>query len=253
MPGQEAFFETQRYFGRRLATAGVAVRLNERATAAALATFDEVILATGVHPRTPELPGIDHPKVISYPDLLSGRKVAGQAVAIIGAGGIGFDVAEFLVHSGQAPQLEHYLREWGVDDAQGPRGGLLPAPQPPEPARQVFLLQRKTDRMGADLGKSTGWIHRSALKAMKVKMRGGIHYERIDDEGLWIRDGKDAGSKCLAVDNVILCAGQVSERSLVAPLEAAGKVVHLIGGADLAAELDAQRAIRQGAELAAKI
>ena len=253
VPGKEEFFETLRYFGRRLATAGVTVRLNERATVEALATFDEVILATGVHPRTPELPGLDHPKVISYPDLLSGRKVAGPAVAIIGAGGIGFDVAEFLVHSGQAPQLEQYLREWGVDGSQGPRGGLLPAPRPPEPARQVFLLQRKTDRMGADLGKSTGWIHRSALKAMKVKMRGGIHYERIDDAGLWIRDGQDAGSKCLAVDSVILCAGQVSERSLVAPLEAAGKVVHLIGGADLAAELDAQRAIRQGAELAAKI
>jgi 2,4-dienoyl-CoA reductase (NADPH2) len=253
VPGKEEFYETLRYFGRRLAAAGVTVRLNERATAAVLATFDEVILATGVHPRTPDLPGIDHPMVISYPDLLSGRKVAGKAVAVIGAGGIGFDVAEFLVHSGQAPQLEHYLNEWGVDGAQGQRGGLLPAPQPPEPARQVFLLQRKTDRMGADLGKSTGWIHRSALKAMKVKMRGGIHYERIDDAGLWIRDGKDAGSKCLAVDSVILCAGQVSERSLVAPLQAAGKVVHLIGGAQLAAELDALRAIRQGAELAAKI
>ncbi len=253
VPGKEEFFETLRYFERRLATAGVTVRLNERATAATLATFDEVILASGVHPRTPDLPGIDHPKVISYPDLLSGRKVAGHTVAVIGAGGIGFDVAEFLVHSGTAPQLESYLSEWGVDVSQGLRGGLLPAPRPPEPARQVFLLQRKTDRMGADLGKSTGWIHRSALKAMKVKMRGGIHYERIDDEGLWIRDGKDADGQCLAVDSVILCAGQVSERSLVAPLEAAGKVVHLIGGADLAAELDAQRAIRQGAELAAKI
>jgi len=253
VPGKEEFFETLRYFGRRLATAGVTLRLGERATPEALAPFDEVILATGVQSRTPDIPGVDHPKVISYPDLLSGRKVAGRTVAIIGAGGIGFDVAEFLVQAESAPQADRYLREWGVDAAQAHRGGLLPAPQVPEPARKVFLLQRKTDRMGADLGKTTGWIHRATLKAMKVKMQGGIHYERIDNEGLWIRDGKDAGAKCLAVDSIILCAGQVSERSLVAPLQAAGKPIHLIGGADLAAELDAQRAIRQGAELAAKI
>ena len=253
VPGKEEFFETLRYFGRRLATAGVTLRLGERATVETLAPFDEVILATGVQSRTPDIPGVDHPKVISYPDLLSGRKVAGRAVAIIGAGGIGFDVAEFLVQAEPAPQVDRYLREWGVDATQAHRGGLLPAPQVPEPARQVYLFQRKTDRMGADLGKTTGWIHRATLKAMKVKMQGGIHYERIDDEGLWIRDGKDAGAKCLAVDSIILCAGQVSERSLVAPLQAAGKPIHLIGGADLAAELDAQRAIRQGAELAAKI
>ena len=253
VPGKEEFFETLRYFGRRLATAGVTVRLGEWATAEALAPFDEVILATGVLARTPDIPGLDHPKVISYPDLLSGRKTAGQVVAVIGAGGIGFDVAEYLVQPRQAPQVEHYLSEWGVDGSHAHRGGLLPAPLPPQPARQVFLLQRKTDRMGADLGKTTGWIHRAGLKAMKVKMQGGIHYERIDDRGLWIRDGKDAGSKCLAVNSIILCAGQVSERSLVAPLAALGKVVHLIGGADLATELDAQRAIRQGAELAAKI
>jgi 2,4-dienoyl-CoA reductase (NADPH2) len=179
--------------------------------------------------------------------------VAGPTVAVIGAGGIGFDVAEFLVQPEHAPQVDRYLAEWGVDGAHAHRGGLLPAPRPPEPARKVFLLQRKTERMGADLGKTTGWIHRATLKAMQVKMQGGVHYERIDDEGLWIRDGKDAGSRCLAVDSVILCAGQVSERSLEAPLKAAGLKVHLIGGADLAVELDAQRAIRQGAELAAKI
>ncbi|MCC6513251.1 MAG: NADPH-dependent 2,4-dienoyl-CoA reductase [Geothrix sp.] len=253
VPGKEEFFETLRYFGRRLATAGVTLRLGERATPEALAPFDEVILATGVQSRTPDIPGVDHPKVISYPDLLSGRKVAGRTVAIIGAGGIGFDVAEFLVHAEHAPQVDRYLREWGVDAAQAHRGGLLPALQGSEPARKVHLLQRKTNRMGADLGKTTGWIHRATLKAMKVKMLGGIHYERIDDEGLWIRDGKDAGARCLAVDSIVLCAGQVSERSLVAPLQAASKPIHLIGGADLAAELDAQRAIRQGAELAAKI
>ncbi len=253
VPGKEEFHETLRYFGRRLATAGVTLRLGERATPELLAPFDEVILATGVQSRTPDIPGVDHPKVISYPDLLSGRKVAGRTVAIVGAGGIGFDVAEFLVQAEHAPQVDRYLREWGVDAAHAHRGGLLPAAPGSEAARKVYLLQRKTDRMGADLGKTTGWIHRATLKAMKVKMQGGIHYERIDDEGLWIRDGKDAGAKCLAVDSIILCAGQVSERSLLVPLQTAGKPVHLIGGADLAAELDAQRAIRQGAELAAKI
>jgi 2,4-dienoyl-CoA reductase (NADPH2) len=253
VPGKEEFFETLRYFGRRLAAAGVTVRLGERATVEALSDYEEVIVATGVRPRRPDFPGVDHPKVISYPDLLSGRKVAGGTVAIIGAGGIGFDVAEFLVHPDHAPQRDRYLREWGVDGAHGHRGGLLPAPRPPAPARTVYLLQRKTDRMGAGLGRTTGWIHRAGLKAMKVKMMGGIAYERLDDAGLWIRDGKDAGSRCLAVDSVILCAGQVSERGLAEPLEALGRSVHLIGGADLAAELDAQRAIRQGAELAARI
>ncbi|WP_243382420.1 NADPH-dependent 2,4-dienoyl-CoA reductase [Geothrix alkalitolerans] len=253
VPGKEEFYEMLRYFGRRLATAGVTLRLGERATVDQLADFEEVVLATGVLPRTPDFPGVDHLKVISYPDLLSGRKVAGQTVAIIGAGGIGFDVAEFLVHADHGPDRARYLAEWGVDGAHAHRGGLLPAPQPPLPARTVYLLQRKTDRMGAGLGKTTGWAHRAGLKAMKVKMMGGIHYERVDDEGLWIRDGKDAGSRCLAVDSVILCAGQVSERSLATPLTERGVSVHLIGGADLAAELDAQRAIRQGAELAAKI
>ncbi len=256
VPGKEEFFETLRYFGRRLATAGVTLRLGERPSLETLSVFEEVVLATGVKARTPDFPGVDHPKVISYPDLLSGRKIAGKSVAIIGAGGIGFDVAEFLVHPDHvdhAPQIDRYLREWGVDGLHDHRGGLLPVPHPPEPARQVFLLQRKTDRMGADLGKTTGWIHRANLKAMKVKMQGGIHYERIDDQGLWIRDGKDAGAKCLAVDSVILCAGQVSVRDLAEPLEAAGISVHLIGGADHAGELDAQRAIRQGAELAARI
>ncbi|WP_026852101.1 NADPH-dependent 2,4-dienoyl-CoA reductase [Geothrix fermentans] len=253
VPGKEEFHELLRYFGRRLAAAGVTLRLGERATVDLLADFEEVVLASGVLPRTPDFPGVDHPKVISYPDLLSGRKVAGATVAIIGAGGIGFDVAEFLVQPTHGPQVDRYLAEWGVDGAHAHRGGLLAAPEPPAPARTVYLLQRKTDRMGATLGKTTGWAHRAGLKAMKVKMMGGIHYERVDDAGLWIRDGKDAGSKCLAVDSVILCAGQVSERSLAAPLAERGLPVHLIGGADLAAELDAQRAIRQGAELAAKI
>ncbi|WP_306591330.1 NADPH-dependent 2,4-dienoyl-CoA reductase [Geothrix sp. 21YS21S-4] len=253
VPGKEEFFETLRYFGRRLAAAGVTVRLGQRAGVEDLKDFDDVVLATGVRPRRPDISGVDHPKVISYPDLLSGRKVAGRTVAVIGAGGIGFDVAEFLAQPDHAPAVDRYLAEWGVDGAHAHRGGLLPAPQPPQPARTVHLLQRKTDRMGAELGKTTGWIHRATLKALKVKMQGGIHYERIDDEGLWIRDGKDAGARCLPVDSVILCAGQVSERGLAEPLEALGRSVHLIGGADVATELDAQRAIRQGAELAAKI
>ena len=253
VPGKEEFHELLRYFGRRLAKSGATLRLGERATVESLATFDEVILATGVQPRTPDIPGVDHAKVLSYADLLSGRAVAGATVAVIGAGGIGFDVAEFLVHPQAAPDADHFLKTWGVDRLLSQRGGLLPSPEPPHPARTVYLFQRRTERMGADLGKTTGWIHRADLKAMKVKMKGGIAYERIDEAGLWIRDGKDAGSKCLPVDHIILCAGQVSERALQEPLQALGKPIHLIGGAELAAELDAQRAIRQGAELAAKI
>lgn len=253
VPGKEEFFEMLRYFGRRLAQAGVEVRLGTRATPELLAGFDEIILATGVVPRQPEIPGLDHPKVISYPDLLLGRKTAGAAVAIIGAGGIGFDVAEFLVEEGHAPETGHYLQSWGVDGTHTHRGGLLERPSLPKPGRQVFLLQRKTDRMGAGLGKTTGWIHRASLKALKVKMIGGVAYERIDDAGLWIREGKDAEPRCLAVDHVINCSGQLSRLDLLEPLKALGKPLHLIGGAERATELDAQRAIRQGAELAARI
>ena len=253
VPGKEDFHDMLRYLTRRLAQTGVTVRLNRRATAEDLAGFDQVILASGVRPRTPAIPGVDHAKVISYADLLSGRRVAGASVAVIGAGGIGFDVAGFLVHAGSTPAVAGFLREWGVDAGYGQRGGLLAAPEPPAPARQVWLLQRKADRMGAGLGKTTGWIHRATLKAMKVKMQGGVHYERIDDAGLWIRPGRDAASQCLPVDSVILCAGQDPVRDLAEPLRAAGRPVHLIGGAALAAELDAQRAIREGAELAARL
>ena len=253
VPGKEEFHETLRYFRRRLALTGVTVHLGTRATADRLEGFDEIVLATGVIPRRPEIPGIDHPKVISYPDLLLGRRVAGEKVAIIGAGGIGFDVAEFLVEEGHAPDTDRYLREWGVDGAHAHRGGLLERPEPPKPVRQVFLLQRKTDRIGATLGKTTGWIHRASLKAFKVKMISGVTYERIDDEGLWIREGATAEPRCLAVDHVINCSGQLSQRELVEPLRILDRPVHMIGGADLATELDAQRAIRQGAELAAKI
>ena len=253
VPGKEEFFETLRYFVRRLAVAGVDVRVNTRATAEALAAFDEVVLASGVTPRVPELPGIDHPKVVSYPDLLLGRKQAGAKVAIIGAGGIGFDVAEYLVQGGHGPSTEAYLREWGVDPTHSTRGGLLEKPELLLPARQVFMCQRKSERMGGGLGKTTGWIHRASLKAFKVKMLSGVTYERVDDAGLWIRESGANESRCLEVDTVVNCAGQLSNRELLAPLESAGRPVHLIGGAELASELDAKRAIRQGAELAARI
>ncbi|HJU83172.1 MAG TPA: NADPH-dependent 2,4-dienoyl-CoA reductase [Holophagaceae bacterium] len=253
VPGKEEFYETLRYFARRLAVAGVDLRLGARAGLEDLAGFDAVVLATGVVPRMPEIPGMDHPKVVSYPDLLLGRKRAGARVAIIGAGGIGFDVAEYLVQDGQGPDVEHYLKEWGVDHEHAHRGGLLPDPDAPKPARQVYLCQRKSDRMGATLGKTTGWIHRASLKAFKVKMISGVAYERIDDQGLWIREGKDTGPRCLEVDTVVNCSGQLSQRELLEPLKAQGVAVHLIGGADLASELDAKRAIRQGAELAAKL
>ncbi len=253
VPGKEEFYEMLRYFGRRLAQTGVEVRLGTRATPELLADFDEIVLASGVTPRRPDIPGLDHPKVISYPDLLSGRRVAGGKVAIIGAGGIGFDVAEFLAEEPHAPETARYLQAWGVDGTHARRGGLLERPEPPKPARQVFLLQRKTDRMGTGLGRTTGWIHRASLKAFKVKMLGGVAYERIDDAGLWIREGKEAEPRCLEVDHVINCSGQLSRLELLEPLKALGRPVHLIGGAERAAELDAQRAIRQGAELAARI
>ncbi len=253
IPGKEEFHETLRYFGKRLALTGVEVRLGTRAAVEDLRDFDVVVLATGVVPRVPEIPGIDHPKVLSYPDLLLHRRPAGARVAVIGAGGIGFDVAEFLVQEGHAPTIEGYLKEWGVDGAHAHRGGLLPDHPGPTPARKVFLLQRKVDKMGARLGKTTGWIHRSSLKAHKVKMIGGVFYERIDDLGLWIRNGQQGEPHCLEVDTIVNCTGQVSQRELLAPLEAAGIPVHLIGGAELATELDAKRAIRQGAELAARL
>ncbi len=253
VPGKEEFFETLRYFGRRLAVAGVDVKLGHKATATDLSAFDEIVLATGVLPRIPHLPGIDHPKVLTYPQLLLEKKPAGKKVAIIGAGGIGFDVAEFLVTDGHSATTESYLKEWGVDHEHTHRGGLLPKPEVAKPARQVFMCQRKSDRMGGGLGKTTGWIHRAALKAHQVKMISGVVYERIDDQGLWIREGEKGELRCLEVDTVVNCSGQLSNLELLESLQALGKPVHLIGGAELAAELDAKRAIRQGAELAARL
>jgi 2,4-dienoyl-CoA reductase (NADPH2) len=232
------------------------VRLNARVTAGELVAggFDEVVLATGVTPRSPGIAGQDHPSVLSYVDVVLHGKPVGRRVAIVGAGGIGFDVAEFLVQDGHSPTLDlpAWLAEWGVQDPATARGGVAGVtPVVTPPAREVFLLQRKPGKPGAGLGKTTGWIHRATLKMKRVQMLAGVTYERIDDAGLHIRI--DGEPQVLAVDNVVLCTGQEPLRDLVAPLQSAGLTTHLVGGADVAAELDAKRAIRQASVLAAGI
>ena len=256
IPGKEEFEETLRYFQGRLVATGVDVRLGQRIGAESLIGigFDEVILATGVIPRDPRISGQDHPKVCSYLDVLTGKRTVGARVAVVGAGGIGFDVAEFLVHDGPSITLdrEAWLREWGVGNPAVARGGVAGVkPQPTPPAREVFLLQRKAGKPGAGLGKTTGWIHRTALKMKRVEMIGDVQYRHIDDAGLHISVGDVP--RTLEVDTVVLCTGQEPLRALAAPLQQAGITVHLIGGADVAAELDAKRAIRQATELAARL
>lgn len=262
IPGKEEFYETLRYFRVMLDKHGVDVRLNTRVSVDDLKAggFDEVVMATGVEPRTPDIEGIDHPKVIGYLDALLGRKPVGQRVAVIGAGGIGFDVSEFIVHQGESPSLntEHFMKEWGVDLTVAHRGGIQGVqPEVPAPAREVFLLQRKASKVGKNLGKTTGWIHRTSLKNRNVQMVPGVSYRKIDDEGLHItvtpKGAEQGEDKLLPVDTIIVCAGQEPLRELQAGLEAAGLPVHLIGGADVAAELDAKRAIDQGSRLAAEI
>ena len=253
IPGKEEFEETLRYFGERLRETGVTLRLGTRATADILAagSFDEVLLATGVVPRDPQISGQDHPSVVSYLEVLNGSRTVGRRVAIIGAGGIGFDVAEFLAHDGPSTALdrEAWRREWGVGDPSDARGGVAGVrAQPAPPAREITLLQRKTGKPGAGLGKTTGWIHRTALKMKRVQMLGGVRYDRIDDAGLHITIADQP--QTLAVDTVVLCTGQEPRRDLLAPLQAAGLKAQLIGGADVAAELDAKRAIRQATLLA---
>jgi 2,4-dienoyl-CoA reductase (NADPH2) len=254
IPGKEEFHETLRYFRHRLGDAGVAVKLGQAASAATLAAegHDEVVVATGITPRHVQFPGSDDPRVLSYLDVLAHNKTVGPRVAIIGAGGIGFDVAEFLVEHAPSATLDvaRWTREWGVDMQLDNRGGLAPA-QPEAPARQVWLLQRSEGRPGARLNKTTGWVHRATLKAKRVTMLGGVSYERFDDEGLHIT--VDGQSQVLPVDNVIVCAGQEPNRSLADALTAAGIKTHVIGGADVAAELDAKRAIDQGTRLAATL
>lgn len=253
IPGKEEFSETLRYFEHRLKNAGVTLRLGKRLEACELAHagFNHIVLATGIIPRTLDIPGNEHAKVVSYIDLIEGRKTAGARVAIIGAGGIGFDVGEFLTHADDdKSELERFQAEWGIDAALATRGGLK-RPEKETPPRQVWLLQRKASKVGEGLAKTTGWIRRSLLKMRGVHMLAGVSYERVDDSGLHIRVNGQA--QCLPVDTVVVCAGQQARRELEAPLRAAGVPLSLIGGADVASELDAKRAIDQGTRLAAKL
>ena len=261
VPGKEEFEETLRYFARRLQVTGVNVHLGVRADLPLLRDggYAEVILATGVSPRDPAIPGAEEHRasgrVLGYADVLLGRHECGPRVAIVGAGGIGFDVAEFLVsqrHS-TALDLPAWQREWGVTDPQLARSGLVP-PQPAPPDRHVYLLQRKSTPLGKGLGKTTGWIHRAALRMKRVEMLGGVNYERVDERGLHVSFGeRRERPTLLEVDNVVLCAGQVPQCDLFDPLEMSGVTVHRIGGADVAAELDAKRAIDQGSRLGARL
>ncbi|MDN4053778.1 NADPH-dependent 2,4-dienoyl-CoA reductase [Massilia sp. YIM B02763] len=260
IPGKEEFAETIRYFGRQLALLGVDLRLGARVTREELLAggYDDVIVATGVTMRRPRIEGIDHPKVLTYLDVLRGGAPVGANVAIVGAGGIGFDTAEFLMHAAAPLQtqprpqpVDAWMAEWGVDPHVATPGGLAP-PHPVTPARRIWLLQRKTTRPGAGLGKTTGWVHRATLQRHGVTMLAGVQYERIDDAGLHMTVGGER--RVLDVDNVVICAGQESLAELMPPEGArGGPAFHKIGGAALAAELDAKRAIREGAELAARL
>lgn len=256
IPGKEEFAETLRYFRRQLDITGVRLILNQRVTRAELLAqgFDEVIIAAGIVPRTPRIDGIDHPKVLSYLDVLKDNRPVGARVAIIGAGGIGFDIGEYLSHDPDVPlpvPVRHWAGEWGVDLEARANGGLC-APTPERPVRQIYLLQRKASKLGATLGKTSGWVHRATLVRRGVEMLAGVEYNRIDDQGLHITQNGIA--RLLEVDHIIVCAGQDSLTELLpSQADPAGPRFHLIGGAKLAAELDAKRAIREGAELAARL
>ncbi len=261
IPGKEEFHETLRYFKKKIELTGVRLHLNTRVSADELAQgkYDEVILATGVAPRDPKIKGQkeaeERGQVLSYVDVLLRNKPVGKRVAVVGAGGIGFDVSEFLVHDGHSPtlDLDAWMKEWGVADPATVRGGVT-KPEITPPARQVTLLQRKKSKPGAGLGKTTGWIHRTALKMKQVEMVGGVNYEGISEKGLHVTFGEKREKPALIeCDTIVLCTGQEPLRELQAPLEQAGVKVHLIGGADVAAELDAKRAINQGSRLAAAI
>jgi 2,4-dienoyl-CoA reductase (NADPH2) len=261
IPGKEEFAETIRYFGRKIELTGVKLKLNQRVTREQLLAegYDDIVVATGIKVRKPPIEGIDHPKVLSYIDVLQKKAPVGKRVAIIGAGGIGFDVGEYLLHDPKHPlplALDVWAREWGVD-MKGDAAGGLTAPAAPQPVRQLYLLQRKTSKLGAGLGKTSGWVHRAVLARNGVVMLGGVQYDRIDDHGLHVTIGGE--QRLLAVDNVVVCAGQDSLTELM-PSEAELKAAapgatrfHKIGGAALAAELDAKRAIKEGAELAVSL
>ncbi|WP_299788437.1 NADPH-dependent 2,4-dienoyl-CoA reductase [uncultured Shewanella sp.] len=252
IPGKEEFSETLRYFQKQLSLTGVELRLNTKAELDNLTGFDEVLLATGITPRQLSLPGIDGPKVLTYLDVLKHKKQVGKRVAIIGAGGIGFDVAEYLSHSGPSSSLDKalYMKEWGVDLTVSTPGGITQAEGEPSP-REIFLIQRKKTKVGDGLGKSTGWIHRTVLKNKGVKMIKGARYDKIDEQGLHLT--VEGESQILAVDNIIICAGQDSHAALQSQLIANNIEVTLIGGAHIASELDAKRAIKQGTEVAASL
>ncbi len=254
VPGKEEFYETLRYFRRQIELHGVELRLNTRVQAQQLVDqgYDDIVLATGVTPRLPQLDGVDHPKVMGYLDVLRDDKPVGGRVAVVGAGGIGFDVSEYLLHSGASASLDaqKFYDEWGIDTSHTSPGGLKP-PRVEPAARRIDLLQRKTGKVGDNLGKTTGWIHRTSLKARDVAMMPGVRYQRIDDAGLHL--SADGREQTLAVDSVVLCAGQEPLRELYQELRDSGCNVHLIGGAAEASELDAKRAIHQGTTLAANI
>jgi len=255
IPGKEEFHGLVAWYDTMMQEHDITLKLGQRVDVDDVAGFDEVIIATGVLPRDPGIPGQNGANVLSYVDVLRGKAPVGKRVAIVGAGGIGFDVAEYLVQEGSSPtvDLSEWKEEWGVADPAEARGGLAPeGPRPEAPARQVTLLQRKDERPGKRLGKTTGWIHRATLRMKQVKMMSGVNYERIDSDGLHISHGEAQDSpRLIEADTIVLCAGQLSERSLADALEARGIAVHVIGGADMAAELDAKRAIDQGTRLAA--
>ncbi|UWS07390.1 NADPH-dependent 2,4-dienoyl-CoA reductase [Phaeobacter inhibens] len=257
VPGKEEFWGLVDWYRTMLAQSDVTLELNREVSAGDLKDFDEVVIATGVVPRDPQIPGQDRDNVVDYIDVLRHKAEVGKRVAVIGAGGIGFDVSEFLLHEGESAteNLPLWMKEWGVADPADHRAGLAPeGPQPEAPAREVTLLQRKAERHGKRLGKTTGWIHRATLKMKDVNFVGGVNYEKIDDDGLHVSFGEARENPTvIAADTVVLCSGQLSERSLADALEAQGTSCHVIGGADLAAELDAKRAINQGTRLAASL
>jgi 2,4-dienoyl-CoA reductase (NADPH2) len=254
IPGKEEFYETLRYFNKKIENTKVNLKLNTRVGPADLKEFDIVILSTGIKPRALSIDGINHSKVMNYLDVLKDKKEVGEKVAIIGAGGIGFDVAEFLTHKGESTALnvKSFLDEWGIDAELESRGGIEGVvPSVMESPREIFLMQRKDSKIGAGLGKTTGWVHRISLKNKNAKMINAVQYDKIDDSGLhYTRAGEQ---HILEVDNVIICAGQLSNNEMLKPLQEMGKEVYLIGGADLALELDAKHAINQGSRLAAKV
>ena len=255
IPGKEEYAETIRYYNKQIELVGVSLHLNTRVDAATLidGKFDEVILASGVTPRQLDLEGINHEKVLDYVDVLYKNKPVGKSVAIVGAGGIGFDMAEYLAHEGESPShsVEGYMKEWGVDMEYTKPGSLAEQAHPAPSPREIYLLKRSTGKHGKNLGKTTGWIHRASLAMKQVKMLANVEYQKIDDQGLHIKYQDE--QMVLAVDHVVICAGQEPQLELLSALESADIKVHIIGGADVAAELDAKKAIKQASYLAAEL